>query len=83
MIVSFVPGRVRLRFKELKNKGITDVVYARIKDIPGITTVEIKPLTGSILIEYDVNILPSEKLFALGREELAKASIRFEDTGGL
>ena len=79
MIVSFVPGRIRLRFKELKNKGVGEQVYARIKAIPGIIAVEIKPLTSSILIEYDTAVLPTEKLFEQGREELAKARIRLED----
>jgi hypothetical protein len=80
MIVSFVPGRIRLRFKELKNQAVCDQVYARVKDIPGITALEIKPLTGSILIEYDVQTLPSEKLFEIGREELAKVHLTLEDT---
>jgi copper chaperone CopZ len=75
MIVSFVPGRIRLRFKELKDQTLCDRVHARIKEIPGITQVEIKPLTGSILIEYDTSILPTEKLIEMGREELKKANI--------
>jgi copper chaperone CopZ len=79
MIVSFVPGRIRLRFKELKNQTVCNQVYDRIKDIPGIIAVEIKPLTGSILIEYDVKIISTEKLFKMGREELAKVHIILED----
>jgi hypothetical protein len=78
VIVSFVPGRIRLRFKELKAQAVSDLVYARVKEIPGIIKVEIKALTGSILIEYDVKTLPTEKFIALGREELAKANITLD-----
>jgi hypothetical protein len=78
MVVSFVPGRIRLRFKELKNQQVCDQVCARIKEIPGIVTVETKAQTGSILIEYDVTLLPTEILIALGREELAKVNITLE-----
>jgi copper chaperone CopZ len=78
MVVSFIPGRIRLRFKELKNPATACQVSARVKQIPGITNVEIKTITGSILIEYDAKILPTEKLIEKGKEELAKANIRLE-----
>ncbi|MDR3171806.1 MAG: ATPase P [Treponema sp.] len=78
MIASFTPGRIRLRFKELKNPSIVEQVRDKIKNIPGITTIEIKPLTGSILIEYDTKTLPTEKLLEMGREELAKVNIEIE-----
>jgi copper chaperone CopZ len=78
MIVSFIPGRIRLRFTELKNQELCDQVRARVKEIPGIITVETKALTGSILIEYDEKILPTEKLVSIGREELAKVNIILE-----
>jgi hypothetical protein len=66
MIVSFVPGRVRLRVPELKNETLAAVVLARVQGIPGVTRAEIKSLTGSFLIEYDPAILPTEKLIELG-----------------
>jgi copper chaperone CopZ len=78
MVVSFVPGRIRLRFRELKNQAICDLVHARLKEIAGITHVEIKTLTGSILLEYDTRILSTEKLFKLGRAELAKVNITLD-----
>jgi hypothetical protein len=77
MIVSFCPGRIRLRFKELKDKALADTAGARIREMPGIRTVDINALTGSILIEYDARILPAEKLFETGRQELAKLNIAF------
>jgi len=78
MVVSFTPGRVRLRFKELKDAAAAEAVKTRIKETPGITKTEINPLTGSILIEYDLKILPTEKLLEAGRGELAKLGIKAE-----
>ena len=75
MIVSFCPGRIRLRFKELKDAAAAALAQARIKETPGITGVEINTRTGSLLIEYDTGILPTEKLIEMGRNELAKLTI--------
>ena len=78
MIVSFVPGRARLRFKELKESSVAEIAKARIKETPGITAVEINTLTGSVLIEYDPAILPTEKLIKTGKQELAKLNINLD-----
>ena len=78
MIVSFVPGRIRLRFKELKESEAAESVKARIKETPGITKVEINQLTGSILIEYNPAVLPTEKLIEGGKQELAKLGINLD-----
>jgi hypothetical protein len=78
MIVSFCPGRIRLRFRELKDKTVAETAGERIRETPGITKAEINALTGSILIEYDARILPVEKLLELGSRELAKYNIRLE-----
>ena len=75
MIVSFYPGRIRLRFKELKDTAAAALVQARIKATPGITGVEINTRTGSLLIEYDTLILPTEKLLEMGKNELAQLNI--------
>ena len=78
MIVSFCPGRIRLRFRELKNKTIAETASARIRETAGISNVEINALTGSILVEYDPHILSPEKLLETGRRELAKLNITLE-----
>jgi len=78
MIVSFIPGRIRLRFKELKDTETAETVKERIRETPGITKVEINPVTGSVLVEYDPAILPEEKLMETGRQELAKFNINLE-----
>jgi hypothetical protein len=78
MIVSFCSGRIRLRFKELKDKTTAETASARIRETPGITGVEVNARTGSILIEYDAHMLPTQKLLETGRRELAKCNIKLD-----
>jgi copper chaperone CopZ len=75
VIVSYIPGRIRLRFRDLRDPLIAGTAAARIKAVPGITKVEIKPATGSLLIEFDPGMLPLAKLLETGKEELAKLNI--------
>lgn len=81
MIVSFCPGRIRLRFKELKNKTLAAFAETKIKETPGVTRVEINTLTGSVLVEYDPGVLPTEKLLERGREEMAKLNLSLDIPG--
>ena len=83
MIVSFCPGRVRLRFRELKDKTTAETASARIRETPGITGVEVNARTGSILIEYDMQALPTEQLLEIGRRELAQFNIVLDVPGAL
>jgi hypothetical protein len=78
MIVSFFPGRIRLRFDELKNPAVAGDAVARIKAIPGITGVEENSRTGSLLIKYDAKALSTEKLIEMGKAELARLNIRLD-----
>ena len=75
MIVSFCPGRVRLRFRELKDAASAALAKARIGETPGVTGVEVNARTGSVLIEYDTAVLPTAQLLEMGRRELAKLNI--------
>jgi hypothetical protein len=67
MIVSFVPGRVRLRLPELKNRRLAGELLPRIRAVSGVKAAEIKTLTGSLLIEYDPALISTERLLELGR----------------
>jgi len=79
VLVSFVPGRIRLRFKELKKHlALAESLKTRVLAIEGITKVEMNPITGSILIEYDAKLLPTERLIELGKLELAKLDIKLD-----
>ncbi|MDR2747711.1 MAG: CdiA family toxin C-terminal domain-containing protein [Treponema sp.] len=75
MIVSFTPGRVRLRLAELKNQDMAGKLLPRIKAIAGIKSVEIKTLTGSLLIEYDPAVISTGQLVELGRTLARQAGI--------
>jgi hypothetical protein len=81
VIVSFCPGRIRLRFRELKDKTTAETTSARLRETPGISAVKTNPLTGSILIEYDTQILPTKQLLEMGRRELATFNIKLDIPG--
>lgn len=78
MIVSYTEGRVRLRFKELQDRATAQTVEQYIKAIPGIVAVEIKTMTGSILIQYDPNVLPTPLLLEKGIAALNEHGINLE-----
>jgi hypothetical protein len=78
MIASYSPGRIRLRFKELKNSKTAELVRRRLEETPGITRVEVKPLTGSLLIEFDITTLPPDEFMAAGKRELEKLGVHLE-----
>ena len=75
MIVSVVPGRVRLRLPELKNPSLAGELLPKIQGIPGVKAAEIKTLTGSLLIEYDPALISTERLLELGRDLARQAGI--------
>jgi copper chaperone CopZ len=82
MIVSFCPGRIRLRFKELaRNNALAALVRERVAAEPGVRKVDVNPLTGSVLIEYDTKLLPTAKLVEAGRRELARLNISLDIPG--
>jgi copper chaperone CopZ len=78
MIVSFCHGRVRLRFKELKDNAVAALAQARIKETAGVTSVEINARTGSLLIEYDERVLPAQKLIETGKRCLEELNIELD-----
>lgn len=78
MLVSYAEGRVRLRFKELQNKATAKTVEQYINAIEGIEMVEVKPLTGSILIQYNPTVLPTQVLLQKGLAALNRHGIELE-----
>ncbi len=53
-ILSYIPGRVRLRLDEIKGQPeFAAQVEQRIAEIPGIKAVEAKSDTGSLLLKYE------------------------------
>lgn len=78
MLVSYAEGRVRLRFKELQNNATAKTVEQYINAIEGIEIVEVKPLTGSILIQYNPTILPTPMLLQKGLVALNRYGIELK-----
>jgi hypothetical protein len=64
LIVSSIKGRVRLRSDRFKNPSLS---LEDAKSCPGVTRVVHTPATGSVLINYDPEVLGPEK----AREMLA------------
>lgn len=67
-ITSFVDGRVRLRHGALKKAPLAEHVQRMLAAIPGIRLVNINVRTGSLLAEYDAEVLDKEHLLALLRQ---------------
>jgi hypothetical protein len=74
-VAHFLPGRVRLKVPALRDRPAeAEVLGLAFKSIPGVKTLDISTVTGSVLIIYDVSILASEdaarRLRAVLREQL-------------
>lgn len=70
-IHSAAPGRLRLRVDRVKgDPALADSINRRLADVPGILEVEARPLTGSVLIGYDLAALfqSEDNLFNILRE---------------
>ncbi|MFB6279958.1 MAG: HMA2 domain-containing protein [Salinibacter sp.] len=47
-------GRIRVRFPEMRgDRRAAARLRQELRALPGITAVEVTPLTGSVLVEYD------------------------------
>ncbi|MCR5288373.1 MAG: hypothetical protein K6E51_00110 [Treponema sp.] len=65
MITSFFPGRIRLRAPIFKDIEITNAAREILETSPAITNVQHNPTTGSVLLEYEEDKIPFEKLTPL------------------
>lgn len=61
LVESFIPGRVRLRSSLLKSPA-APLILAAFEDLPGVRSVELNRLTGSLLLRYDAAVLTAERL---------------------
>lgn len=60
-VTHFLPGRLRLKAPAIRGQAAAAKALGdAIRSIPGIKTLEINPLTGSLLITYDTAVLASE-----------------------
>ncbi len=50
-----LPGRLRLRYRRLKQqRGLIEQIVEALREVPGISSADGNPITGGILIHYDV-----------------------------
>lgn len=64
-VVHAMPGRVRLRVSKVRdNPAFAQRAQDRLARVPGVKQVEVKPLTGSVLIFYDTAVLLAEGAMA-------------------
>jgi copper chaperone CopZ len=60
-----MPGRVRLKVDKVKdNPAFARKAQEELSRMPGVKEVEVKPLTGSVLIHYDTAVLLAEGTLA-------------------
>jgi hypothetical protein len=60
-VTHFSPGRLRLKVPAIRGRAAeAEVLGSAIRSIPGIKTLEISTVTGSLLITYDVVTLASD-----------------------
>ena len=62
---SYIPGRIRLQSKRLiNNQSLVRQVYEHISAYKEIETVEVNPLTGSVLLTYKPDVLRANRELA-------------------
>ncbi|NWG87060.1 MAG: hypothetical protein HXY26_06035 [Hydrogenophilaceae bacterium] len=60
-IAHFLPGRVRLKVPALRGRAAeAEVLGSAFRSIPGVKSLEISTVTGSVLIIYDVSALAGQ-----------------------
>ena len=82
MVTSFFPGRIRLRAPVFKESDLVEKAVGILRKFPALKNIENNLLTGSVLIEYEADKVPMDKLLSL-RDffmELAKEAERFDGT---
>jgi hypothetical protein len=80
MVTSFFPGRIRLRAPVFKEADLVEKAVGILRKFPALKNIENNLLTGSVLIEYEADKVPMDKLLSL-RDffmELAKEAERFD-----
>ena len=65
IVDSFVPGRIRLRSSLLRDGETAAMLQGAMSAIPGVRSADLNAATGSLLLKYDADALPLEKLSPL------------------
>ena len=65
IVESFVPGRIRLRSSLLHDGETAAMLQGAMSAIPGVQSADLNAAPGSLLLKYDADALPLEKLSPL------------------
>lgn len=66
-IASFFPGHIRIRDRVMKDPDIARAVQDFGKEQSYVTNIQINPVNGSILIEYEPERVPLDQFKAMAR----------------
>ena len=82
MITSFFPGRVRLRAPIFKEADLVAKARSILEKSDAVKKIEHNPVTGSVLIEYNVSKVPMAKLLPMQDffARLANEAQKFDGT---
>ena len=67
-ITSFIDGRIRVRHKKLRDPNIGIKVKSFLQNTTGVKRIEINAVTGSLLMEYDPEVLRRQDLLQLAEQ---------------
>lgn len=79
-IRSMTPGRVRIRHDMLKNRATGEKVRSVLEARQGVFSAHINSRTGSLLLEYDSELLSSLHLLAFVEELRQILGLEFDGT---
>ena len=65
MVTSFIPGRIRLRAPVFKDEELCAKARKILESSDAVKSVEHNPVTGSILLLYDPERVPMDKLMPM------------------
>lgn len=70
-----VPGRLRVKIPQLRHRPAMAAVISETLSFDGIQDVKIKPLTGSVVVNYDPELLDQSRIL-----QALEASGHFDQT---
>jgi copper chaperone CopZ len=74
-LISHTPGRLRIRVAAVKNApAVAKRVEKRVVSLPGVRTASASPVTGTILVTHDENVVDAHAI--LRAAELSTAALR-------
>ncbi len=67
-VTSFVEGRLRLRHPILKDSQVVEQIASLLENFPGVESLKHNVRTGSLLLEYDAEVLDQDTLLNIMKQ---------------